>query len=104
MIYELRIYQIHPGRMEDACNRFRDYTLKIFQKHGIKVVNLWINAEGKDIIYYVCEFENLGAKTAAWDSFRSDPDWIKVKAESEANGPIVMTIDSSIIKTAGFFH
>ncbi|WP_223192250.1 NIPSNAP family protein [Paenibacillus sedimenti] len=34
MLYELRIYHIHPGKMQEIQARFRDRTLQIFAKHG----------------------------------------------------------------------
>ena len=38
MIYELREYFAMPGRMRDLQARFRDHTLKIIERHGIKVI------------------------------------------------------------------
>ncbi|SVB11666.1 uncharacterized protein METZ01_LOCUS164520, partial [marine metagenome] len=35
MIYETRIYETHPGRLPALNARFRDHTMKIFERHGI---------------------------------------------------------------------
>ena len=37
MIYETRIYETHPGKLPDLNARFRNHTIKIFEKHGIKI-------------------------------------------------------------------
>ena len=36
MIYETRIYETHPGRLPALNARFRNHTMKIFERHGIK--------------------------------------------------------------------
>jgi hypothetical protein len=38
MIYEWRIYEVMPGKMNLLHDRFQKITLKLFEKHGIKVV------------------------------------------------------------------
>jgi len=40
-VYELRTYYAAPGKMEALHARFRDYTLKFFEKHGLKVEGFW---------------------------------------------------------------
>ena len=37
-----------------------------------------------------------------WAGFMSDPDWLKARAESEKNGPIVANITSSILAPTAF--
>ena len=39
---------------------------------------------------------------AAWDAFRADPDWIKAKAETEADGPIVSEVISKMLSPTSF--
>ena len=35
MIYELRIYTANPGAMSRLQARFRDHTVRLFERHGI---------------------------------------------------------------------
>ena len=104
MIYELRIYHMHPGRQQAICDRFEHHTLSLFKRHGIKVLNFWVDGEGAERLYYVCEFENVEAKEAAWAAFRDDPEWISTKEESEQSGPIVQSVDSFVMRRAPFFR
>ena len=46
MIYELRIYTAAQGRMPDLLARFRDHTMTIFERHGMKNVGYWLNTVG----------------------------------------------------------
>src|ERR1019366_8010509 len=40
-VYELRTYYAAPGKMEALHARFRDHTLKYFEKHGLTVEGFW---------------------------------------------------------------
>lgn len=103
MIYELRIYHMHPGRLPAICERFGKHTLSIFPKHGITVTDFWVDAQGAERIYYVCEFESVEAQQAAWASFRVSPEWIAAREQSEESGPIVERVESYTMERAGFF-
>ena len=46
----------------------------------MKVVNFWVDADGKEVVYYVMEFKDKDEKANLWEKFRSDPEWIKAKA------------------------
>ena len=35
-VYELRTYTTAEGKLPDLHDRFRDHTLKLFEKHGMK--------------------------------------------------------------------
>ena len=40
-IFELRTYTTHPGRLDALNARFRDHTMRIFEKHGMTNVGYW---------------------------------------------------------------
>lgn len=94
MLYELRIYHMHEGRMPAIHRRFADVTLDLFAKHNMKVVDFWEDAEGGHRLYYVMEHPDMAARTKNFDAFASDPEWQKAKAASEADGPIVEKVEA----------
>ena len=53
MIDEWRAYDIMPGRMPDIQQRFADHTMRLFQKHGIKVVGFWqpVTGESNELVF-----------------------------------------------------
>lgn len=104
MIYELRIYRTHPGRMGALQARFRDHTCRLFEKHGITSIGYWTTAIGgrNDELWYIVGYKNLGARQTAWAAFRDDPEWQKVYADSEADGPIVHHIENRILAPTDF--
>src|SRR3979409_2721027 len=40
-VYELRVYHAAPGKLGDLQSRFREHTIKIFDRHGIKSIAYW---------------------------------------------------------------
>src|ERR1700680_5278043 len=40
-VYELRVYHVMPGKLDALLARFRDHTMKIFDRHGMKSVVYW---------------------------------------------------------------
>lgn len=41
MIYELRVYRVLPGRMRNLLAQFRDHTVPIWERHGIRPFGFW---------------------------------------------------------------
>ena len=99
MIYEYRVYEAMQGKMPDLNARFRDHTLKLFEKHGIKNIGYWTSAVGdyNDRLIYIVAFEDSAQRDRAWASFAQDPEWQRVVAESEANGPIVARLYNTLL-------
>jgi hypothetical protein len=95
-IYELRTYNIHPGKMDGIKARFRDHTLKLFKKHGIEVTGFWERHDVEQLVY-ICKYESEADMKPKWDAFRADPDWISAKAESEKDGLLVSAVTSVML-------
>jgi hypothetical protein len=94
-LYELRIYTTNPGKLDALNTRFRDHTLKLFEKHGIENLYYWTvteGAEGEDpanLLVYIVAHKDKASADAAWQAFLADPEWQKVARESEAGGAIL---------------
>ncbi len=103
-VYELRIYTVHPGKMPDMLARFKNHTCKLFERHGMANVGYWVPVEQKDSnkLYYILKHASRTAAEASWKAFGSDPDWVKVRTESEAKGPIVMGVESKFMAATDF--
>ena len=91
-VFELRTYVSPPGKLDELHARFRNHTLKLFEKHGMTNVGYWVpqDAPRKDnTLIYIVSHESREAAARNWKAFSSDPEWQKVRAASEVNGPIV---------------
>jgi hypothetical protein len=94
VIYELREYVAVPGRVEALHTRFAEHTLALFARHGLDVVGFWSDREDGDRLVYLLAFPDEAAQRSAWERFLADPEWRRVKADSEADGKIVAEMHS----------
>lgn len=104
-IYELRTYIATDGKLDNLLARFRNHTVKLFEKHGMQNVGYWVAADepaSKNTLIYVLSHKDRDAAKASWDAFRKDPDWVKAKGESEANGAIVDKVTSVFMQPTDF--
>jgi hypothetical protein len=95
-VFELRTYYVHPGRMPALEKRFKDHTIGLLGKYGMKLVGFWKPADPKqaeDVLVYLVEHSSREAADKAWADFRKDPDWIAARDASEKDGKIVMKVD-----------
>ena len=96
-VFELRTYTAPDGKLGELHARFRNHTLRIFEKHGMTNVAYFAPEDaplkGNTLVYLLAHKSREAAK-ASWDAFRADPEWQKVAAESQANGPITTKVES----------
>ena len=46
-VFEMRTYHASPGKLDALHKRFRDHTLRLFEKHGITSIAYWTPIEGQ---------------------------------------------------------
>ena len=104
MIYELRIYHAVPGKLPALIKRFETITTKLWEKHGIRPVGFWTSviSESSNDLYYMLEWKDLGERQQKWDAFMNDPEWAKVKAETEKDGVLSTHITNLILAPTSF--
>jgi len=104
-VYELRIYHANEGKLDDLLKRFREHTMGLFEKHGMKNVAYWIPLddplEGKTLIYILVH-PSREAAASNWKAFGDDPEWQKVRDASEVNGKLVDRVDSTFMALTEF--
>ncbi len=95
-VYELRLYHVNPGKMDALKARFGDHTDAIFRRHNMKSIGYWVPEDApysQNLFVYILEHLSRDEAKKNWDAFHDDPEWKKVKAESEAQGPLMDHID-----------
>jgi hypothetical protein len=102
--FEMRTYHAAPGKLQALHARFRDFTNKLFVKHGMEMIGYWVpvDKEGKpqDTLVYILAFPSRAARDKAWKEFTGDIEWQAVKAETEKNGPLLIGRPESVFMTA----
>jgi hypothetical protein len=96
-VFELRTYYAAPGKMDALNARFRDHTVKLFEKHGMTVIGFWQPADKEEAqkkLVYMLAYPSMEAAKKSWEGFRADPDWIAARDASEKDGKLVDDIKS----------
>jgi len=105
VVYELRIYHAAPGKLAELLARFRDHTVKLFDRHGIKSVAYWTpidEPQKNNTLIYILQHPSREEAAANWKSFQDDPEWKSVKEKSELNGKLTEQIDSTFLVLTNF--
>ncbi len=101
--FEMRTYYAPPGRLNDLEARFRNHTLRLFEKHGMTNIGYWVpltNSENK--IVYLLAYPSREAREQAWKDFTADPAWPAVVKESERNGKLISKVESVYLTPTDF--
>ena len=104
-IFELRVYHAAPGKLGELEARFREHTIRIFDRHGMKSVAYWTpldEPEKSNTLIYILQHPSREAAAANWKSFGDDPEWKTVRDKSEANGKLVEKVDSTYLALTDF--
>ena len=104
-VFEIRTYTTEPGKLPELLKRFREHTTRLFEKHGMTNIGYWVPADeprSKNTLIYILAHGSRAAAKKSWEGFQHDPDWIKIKTESEAGGKIVAKVESIYAEPTDF--
>ena len=105
-VFELRTYFPNPGQLNNLNNRFKNYTLRGFEKYGMTNIGYWNTVEAADTtqprLIYMLAHDSEEAAKISFDNFRKDTEKIAVFEASERNGKLVEKIESVFLKPLPF--
>ncbi|MBL7115539.1 MAG: NIPSNAP family protein [Kiritimatiellae bacterium] len=102
-VYELRTYTTNEGKLDLLNARFRNHTVKLFEKHGMESVGYWVptnEPKSKNTLVYILKHKSREAAKASWKAFLSDPEWRKVARESQKDGKFLAKRPDSVFMNA----
>ena len=108
--FEMRTYTATAGNLPNLLDRFRNHTVALFSKHGMKHFGYFTPAAGQPgaentLIYFLAHASPEACK-ASFDAFRTDPAWNEAKQNSEtaAGGPLTVPdgVKSLLLKATEF--
>lgn len=104
MLHELRMYHCTPGRLPDLSRRFETQTLKIWKRLGIRPVGFWTVRVGPDnqTLYYMLAWKDFEERERLWHTLSHDPEWLKVKAETEKDGPLIAYVENVLLAPTAY--
>jgi len=95
-LFELRTYTATPNNLPLLLKRFREHTVKLFERHDITNFLYTTPAAGDpgadNTLVYLIQHASAEAQVKSWENFRADPEWVKVKADSEKAGGGSLTV------------
>ncbi len=102
-LYEMRTYYAPEGKLDALHARFRDHTLKLFEKHGITNLGYFVPLDNKEnkLVYFV-SFPSKEARAASFKAFGADPDWQKAYKDSEKDGKLTTKIESRFLSVTDY--
>lgn len=96
-VYEARTYTAPPGKLADLNARFRNHTLKLFEKHGIKNI-IYLTPtkapQSENTLVYLIAHDSQEQAEKSWAAFKADPEWLAAAKKSEENGKLVSGVKS----------
>jgi heme-degrading monooxygenase HmoA len=99
MLYELRVYDIAPGKTRALIDRFATATLRLFKKHGIKPVMFLEPVIGTtNQLTYLVEWNSLAEREKKWEAFGADAEWHAARTASEKDGPLTVRVVNTILR------
>ena len=104
-VFEIRTYHTFPGRLDALHQRFREHTMKIFEKHGMTNVAYWTFEDSpakESTLIYVISHASREQARKDWAEFNADPEWKAVSAASEADGKIVEKVESVFVDATDY--
>ena len=104
-VYELRTYTSPEGRLGDLQARFRNHTVKLFEKHGITSVGYFVPQDApqsQNTLIYVLAHKDRESAKQNWAAFQKDPDWQAAFKESQKNGPLQTQVQSVFMDPLDF--
>ena len=98
-VFEIRTYTANEGKLTELHRRFRNHTLRLFEKHGMTNIGYWIPADAPNsetTLVYILAYPSREAAKKSWADFRADPEWQKAAKESEKDGKILAKSPESV--------
>jgi hypothetical protein len=104
-VYELRTYTANEGKLDALHARFRDHTLRLFEKHGMENVVYFAPSDAplaENTLVYLVAHDSREAATASWAAFGTDPEWIAARDASQVDGALVAGVESVFLTTTDY--
>ena len=105
-VFDLRIYSVQPGKLDAFHNRWRDFGVPIYERHGLHSIGWWVaekkDAEGHDQFVFLLAGESLDAIQKSIGAFHKDADWQRVEKETEAGGKLRSGVEAFKMTPADF--
>ncbi len=104
MLYELRRYEVMPGKMPALLDRFGYFTVQRWAEHGFHLAGFWRPGFGapNNQLFYIWAWESVAERQQKLPVWQKDPDRLKKWAETEKDGPLVRRVNNILAEPTSF--
>ncbi len=101
MIYDVRIYDLKPGKVPEYIEVVREVGLQIRKDHGGRLVGWYYTVMGEiNQVIHIWAYEDLAHMEEVGKAFRSDPRWINEYVPRVE--PLLVRQRNQLMKAADF--
>ena len=104
VVHEMRVYEAMPGRLGDLNKRFREITLPIWLRLGIRPLGFWTCLVGpsNNALIYILSWDSMAERDRLWSLFQTDEEWLRRKGEMDRDGPLVARAENQLIQLTDY--
>jgi hypothetical protein len=104
MLYELRTYDVMPGRQPALLNRFGSFAVPKWPEYGIRLVGFWVPDMGvtNNQVTYMWAWQSFEERMEKLGTWQRSAERAEVWAESEKDGPLVKRISNTLLRPTPF--
>ena len=90
--FDLRVYPVLPGKLDAFRNRWRDFAVPIYERHGLHSIGWWVaekkDADAHDQFVCLLASDSVAAIQKSIGEFHQDAAWQRVEKETEQDGKL----------------
>ncbi len=91
-VFELRTYTTADGKLPNLNARFRDHTMRIFDRHNMENIGYWVPQDTPNTLVYIIAHDSRETAQENWGGFREDAEWPGVAQASGVGGVQVESV------------
>ena len=98
-VFELRTYTTADGKLSNLNARFRDHTMRIFDRHNMENIGYWVPQDTPNTLVYIIAHDSREAAQENWGGFREDAEWPGV---AQASGVGRVQVESVFMEATDY--
>ena len=98
-VFELRTYTTADGKLPNLNARFRDHTMRIFDRHNMDNIGYWVPQDTPNTLVYIIAHDSRETAQENWGGFREDAEWPGV---AQASGVGRVQVESVFMEATDY--
>lgn len=104
--FDLRVYSVLSGKLVAFRNRWREFAVPIYERHGLRSLGWWVaekkDADGNEQFVCLLAGKSLAGIQKSIGDFHKDAEWLRVEKETEKDGKLRSGVTAYKLTPADF--